>query len=273
MNIAKKRILSSIPIVGYASAGAPPTLFGRGCFVEYNGTMLFMTVQHLYTVKDKQTGKIFWADNKKERLSIQIEFNSDKKSTLLKPIGEMCFLNKGTREDIIGGNFIMPKAEGEVDRDRVIDFAYKKMGYIQCKRQDVDEHDFHILSEENRVFLKDDLNTIPSTKEEYGFAGVVKPSLIPPKSTPSGIDKWVIPATNIAHNGFKFIQQEGDYLVFSAPYQKHPGHEWFQGTSGAPILDSNGNLVALVCWGDTSTNLLYGLNLRKYKSALDIEIQ
>ena len=47
------------------------------------------------------------------------------------------------------------------------------------------------------------------------------------------------------------------------------------GTSGAPILDSKGRLVALVSRGGPSYNghewIIKGINLAKYKIILDVE--
>lgn len=68
----------------------------------------------------------------------------------------------------------------------------------------------------------------------------------------------------------EFVGSEDDYYKFKLPV-KHPGHEYFRGISGAPIIDTNGNTVALVCHGDESENLIYGIMLKQYKSALDIE--
>lgn len=49
----------------------------------------------------------------------------------------------------------------------------------------------------------------------------------------------------------------------------------FRGTSGAPILDSKGKLVALVARGGPSYDgkewIIKGINLAKYKTILDIE--
>jgi hypothetical protein len=51
---------------------------------------------------------------------------------------------------------------------------------------------------------------------------------------------------------------------------EYPGHEYFKGCSGAPILDSDGKLVALVCMGVPAVNSIYGVSVKRYKAALDI---
>jgi len=66
----------------------------------------------------------------------------------------------------------------------------------------------------------------------------------------------------------KYTGNDGDYLIFELP-TPHPGHEHFQGCSGAPIIDKEGNTVALVCKGDIATNRIYGISLKRYQVAID----
>jgi hypothetical protein len=51
------------------------------------------------------------------------------------------------------------------------------------------------------------------------------------------------------YTGVKFVWTEND-LHYSAPPFEHPGHDYFKGCSGAPILSESGELVALVIGGD-----------------------
>ena len=66
-----------------------------------------------------------------------------------------------------------------------------------------------------------------------------------------------------------YLRTEGDYFVFKLPF-KHPGHEHFQGCSGAPILNADGQPVALVCCGEESNDEIWGISLEKFKVAIDI---
>ena len=70
------------------------------------------------------------------------------------------------------------------------------------------------------------------------------------------------------YTDLKYKEKQEDYYVFELPYE-HPGDEHFQGCSGAPIIDTKGNVVALVCSGDEDTNLIYGISLKKFKVAID----
>jgi len=70
--------------------------------------------------------------------------------------------------------------------------------------------------------------------------------------------------------GLTFERSEGDFFVFKLPFP-HPGHDSFHGCSGAPIIDSEARVIALLCGGNTQENTVYGISLKKMKAILDIE--
>src|SRR3546814_19908035 len=55
--------------------------------------------------------------------------------------------------------------------------------------------------------------------------------------------------------GLRYERTEGGYHVFQLPVQ-HPGHDAFQGCSGAPILDMERRVVGLVCSGSIPDNTI-----------------
>lgn len=61
-------------------------------------------------------------------------------------------------------------------------------------------------------------------------------------------------------------------LYFKMP-EKHPGHEWFKGCSGAPIIGEDGKVVSLVSGGCIKNNEIYGNNLSKCIRTLDYFIE
>jgi len=65
-----------------------------------------------------------------------------------------------------------------------------------------------------------------------------------------------------------FQRAEGDFYFFKLP-SPHPGHESFKGCSGAPIVDSEARVVALVCGGDPATNEIHGIALKKNEAVLE----
>lgn len=116
-----------------------------------------------------------------------------------------------------------------------------------------------------RRVLKSDLRTNPTKRKLYGFAGNIKP-----KSGPPVTMNWLLTEL-ICYSNLKFIGEDAPYYLFKLPFA-HPGHEEFQGTSGAPICDRQGNVVALVCSPGKEPDTIAGVQMHYFRSALDVEL-
>ena len=99
----------------------------------------------------------------------------------------------------------------------------------------------------------------PVTGVEYAFSGRVQPELHGKSSFAS---------TPTVYPGLTYVRSEGAYHIFKLPVE-HPGHEFFQGYSGAPIVDMHGNVVALVCRGDVLSNTIRGVSTSRYLFAIE----
>jgi hypothetical protein len=67
------------------------------------------------------------------------------------------------------------------------------------------------------------------------------------------------------------IEHRGKRMLLAvSPYLTRPGDEYFKGCSGAPVLDENGNVMALVCCGDAPTDEIWAIAVARYRVALDI---
>jgi len=102
-----------------------------------------------------------------------------------------------------------------------------------------------------RVFNCSDL-TEPSKSDRFEFAGLVKPLLVQ-----SPWPHAIYENTLVEFRGLTLEAIDREKLVFKLP-GKHPGHEWFRGTSGAAITNQNGQLVALVTGGCDEANVIFG---------------
>lgn len=120
-----------------------------------------------------------------------------------------------------------------------------------------------ISDERRRHVFRSDLSDKPDSKQIFAFSGQVKPEL-------HGVSALVTEMN--VYPGLRFVRTEGEYHMFELPVP-HPGHEAFRGCSGAPIVDMNRNVVALVCDGDVNTNTVRGVSIARYKFALDFICQ
>lgn len=72
----------------------------------------------------------------------------------------------------------------------------------------------------------------------------------------------------VVYPGLKFLRSENEFLVFQLPVA-HPGHDAFHGCSGAPIVNRNKQVVALVVGGDIPSNTIRGISFRHCIPALN----
>lgn len=102
----------------------------------------------------------------------------------------------------------------------------------------------------------------PSTDETYAFAGQVRTEIH---------SSQLLVSEMVVYPGLRYERTDGGYHVFRLPVP-HPGHDAFQGCSGAPILDSQRRIVGLVCSGDIGENTITAVSLARCGAALDAHI-
>lgn len=206
-----------------------PTGIASACIFNYEGKRVLLTVHHA-------TGNM-------ANWGIQVKYVPNK-GTAIQSLGSMNFLKSFNIKTGIGKN---------------IDFSYVEIPTdIESLSQHICPNTGTIISEKKRLDSNVDFGITPSTEELYGFSGQVMPAF-------SG---QALMTELRAYTGLKYVGDEEDYYIFELPFQ-HPGHEHFQGCSGAPIIDTKGNVVALVCKGDILTNRVYGISLKRYQIAID----
>lgn len=176
--------------------------------------------------------------------AIEVKFEQGK-GTKMYQIGTMNFLREG---DISSGQF------------KDIDFSYAIIPQdVQSYYQEVLPNGT-IKKEVPRLINIINFDIVPDKEEKYGFSGQTRILC-------NG--KYLI-ATPMLELDMRYLKEENEFYVFKLSH-KHPGHEYYQGCSGAPIIDTHGNIVALVVSGDISRKIIYGVSLIKYKVAIDIE--
>lgn len=107
----------------------------------------------------------------------------------------------------------------------------------------------------------------PEAGIRYGFAGNTMPSLEDHALIAADV-KFCFTELRVCFP-LSFVGQRDDLLAFRLPVE-HPGHDYFRGCSGAPIIDEEGRVVALVCEGNIEDSIIYGVSLRRYRVALDV---
>lgn len=206
-----------------------PDSVASGCIVCHEGKKFVLSVSH---ATGDGSG---WA--------AEVKFDSASRQTELYRFGETNFL-----------------AQASVDSDHVedVDFSYSEVpSDFDSWFQIVDPNGDIQFETRRPEFLFE--RHEPDAAEMYGFSGQVRTQI-------HGSDQLV--SEMVTYPGLRYDRTENGYHIFRLPV-KHPGHDAFRGCSGAPIVDTNGRLVALVCSGDETDDTIRGVSLRKFGVALD----
>lgn len=223
--------LASIPLRQLNSAGMPIGS-ASSCIVNYSGNHILLTVSH--------------AVGNNGRWAIELEFEPGN-GTKLYQIGpqNINYLSLGT---LGSGRF------------RELDFAYSILPcHILPYYQEVGP-DQSISARIERKILPLDLAMTPDGSKRYGFAGY----------THASSQGGFLLGVSRVYSGLSFAGQEDEYYRFTLP-ANHPPADFFQGCSGAPIMDEHGNVVALVCHGfGSDQRTLFGIALKTFRAPMDI---
>lgn len=231
-----KLLLSSVPLRRIDDSKRPPTGFASGCLVDYLGKRVLLTVSH--------------ATQDQGNWTIQLRY-VPAKGTELYGLGTMNFLAKSSLSE--------PKLQD-------IDFAYVEVpNDLQAWSQEIESPGNYIKKQTPNAVHSTSFNDVPQLGVSYGFCGTVLPTW------ETHFGQNYLGSEIRAYTGLSFLRTQDDLHYFSLPF-KHPGHEQFKGCSGAPILSNTGALVGLLCGGNLSTNEIYGVSLRSYKTAIDIHV-
>jgi len=212
-----------------------PVGFASGAIINYSNKHILLTVSH--------------ATGNNKNWAIQLKYVPEKGS-LHHQLGAMNFLAMATLDN--------PKFKD-------IDFSYVDIPEnIIAYRQEIEFPD-KVKSEHPISIHQTNLIDIPCIEENYGFCGMVFPT------HEEHFGKKCVGGELRIYQGLKYLRTEDDYHVFKFPFE-HPGHEHFEGCSGAPIINEAGCIVGLLCKGCIETNEIYAISLSKYKIAIDIHV-
>ncbi|QHV99306.1 hypothetical protein [Spirosoma endbachense] len=243
-------IKSTVHIVMTNPFTREPESGGSGCIIDYNKTEVLLTVAHV-TNMDAAT-------------CIDIGEPTVNNQNKVYSVGAMNYLESFDLNRYNAQISQLQTNSGRIEEKNfgLIDFSFAKLehktNYLQCK---IEFNDFTIQSG-SKLRIKSDLTDVPDPTAQYGFFGRIKSEL-------GYINNILTLSVNeVFYGGLKYIRKIGHYYEFQLPNQIN-SHTDFRGTSGAPIMDTNGNLLSLVTHGYEGADKLYGIALADFKVGVD----
>lgn len=251
----EKIIRSTVHIIMSEPVTLLPEGIGSGCIIAYNDKEILLTAAH---VTDIEAGTC-----------IESGHPLVNGQTPLYSVGAMSYLET---YDIIKYEEQIEILKNEPERIEDIDFGLIDFSYaVLMHKADFIQNEIKFkeftLKKNKKLIIKTDLTEKPSVEKEYGFFGRIKPLFF--KETPKGN---IFETEEIFYGGLKFIRQIKHYYEFEllTPIQDNAD---FKGTSGAPIMDKDGNLVSLITHGYEGATKIYGIALADFKFSLDATLE
>ena len=235
----EKIIRSTVHIVMIAPQTLMPKGIGSGCIIEYNNQEILLTAAHV-TAKEAATCIV----------TGQPPYNYET------PMYSVGYINYFEKYDITKYDEQIEQLKKKSGRTEEIDFGLIDFSYTTLKHKvDFIQNEIKFkeftIKESKKLIIKTDLTDKPSAEKVYGFFGRVKPLYF--KDTPNAD---TFETQEIFYGGVKFIRQIKNYYEFELP-NPIQDHADFIGTSGAPIMDTDGKLISLITHGYKGATKIY----------------
>jgi len=228
-------LLSSIPLWKYENG--IPTANASGCLVDYCGGRFILSVAHATIAKSE------WIFEVKTMEEFEGVMQSILQPIKMNSLSQFKMLNKK-------GGFTKPK---------IAEFTYKMLPEDFSSTHVI--FDAGNLRSTHRTVFAPTFEKKPSKNMRYGFYGQTRFRGV--------VGNSIICKPRLEKN-LKYVGKQGDYFKFELPH-KYGSHENYLGCSGAPIIDEENNVVALVTFGEKSSNCIFGIDISRYRAALEIE--
>ena len=245
MTDAELIVRSSIQVFLADAKNPKPEGFGSGCIIEYLNRKFFVSVSHVTDLGDLTT-------------FLETNLPFDERGPILQPVGGICYFDqlKVTKE------MNLEDFEAMLEKGKRLDICFAELKEpISLLQPETDFIAFKV-PESNKLPLFMDDAVIPVKDERYGFYGKIRHDYEGNK----------LKMTSTFKHSLKYHRSQDHFHIFLAP-KIIKDKEDYEGCSGAPILDSQGRIVALACAIRTGTTMIYGFSIQECKRLLDYALQ
>lgn len=228
-----------------------PDSIGSGCIIQYRDRLFLISVAHV-------------ADEKGIQACIVTGQPPKDGKTPLYSVGAMTFIDEFKIKNLDELKKDKDLTKIDLEKIETLDITFVELKEpIDILQNEINFGEpFPIVTAGQKIILDNPpMNHVPHADEEYAFAGRIRGHL--KENQLVSTEKFV---PMLAYGG-----EEGRYYKFALPHIITDVKD-YKGTSGAPIFDSQGNLVALVAHCFKGEPFIYGFKASVLKQFLDFAI-
>ncbi len=241
-----------------------PSGHASGCLVEYKNKKYFFSVEHAVKRASFYLQKKYIQNSGQTELLKVGQFNH---------IGKLIVDEQLSQDPFLFGQMLDNMVSDNLEKENIIDFAYKEITddtfELNCFFQLITQENLGTITREiKKKYFDINQKIIPKEKEICKFAGFVLPTIFPSRNG-STVKEYCLQKAEIEFLG-EWEKKEGYYKFKSL--KPMLDDKFYKGCSGSPIVNSRGQIVALVNEGCASCDKIYGISIEACKKYIDLDI-
>ncbi|WP_179414532.1 hypothetical protein HDF19_00735 [Mucilaginibacter sp. E4BP6] len=245
---AQLMVLSSVQIYQTRPAEKRPIGFGSGFKAKYRDRLFFISVSH---VTDKGELENYLETN---------IYDNDQKAWIWKKIGGFCYFSLIDGNQVTAPDDLLKLIENGKEERLDICFTELKSD-IPLLQLPMDFRVFKVGKTE-KITLDLDYVAVPDRSERYGFYGKIR----------HNVGSRVHESQPTLKHTLDFQCELGDFYILLAPEIIKDEYD-YKGCSGAPVLDSEQNLIGVASAVKTDTKIIYVFSIQRCKQLIDYAIE
>ena len=240
----EKIVKSSIQVYMADPAYMKPQGFGSGFIFQFDNEKFFVSVSHV-TSGTLQT-------------FLETNIIDEENRPIYKPVGGLMYFDVLKFSKDINARELEEVLNKKGDR---LDITFARIESPYTLIQPELKFPIYTVNEGPKFFIDESEITTPNKESLYGFYGKVKPDF----------QNNTVVMRPTLKNDLTFHRKKGVFDIFLSPNLIKDSED-YQGCSGAPILDYEGNIVSIACAVWPNTKMIYGFSIQECLRLLKIAL-
>nr|WP_315240105.1 hypothetical protein [uncultured Flavobacterium sp.] len=238
-------VKASIPLIIVSPDNMEPEAFGSGCIVKHRDRLFLLSVAHVTDYEDKTTCIITNQPPKNGK-------------GVIYSVGAMCYYDEYKLEKDQKLEEIQSLDNLLKDFNETLDVTFCEIKEPVELIQPETDFIYHKVEKGKKIIFDFSYTQEPDISKVYGFSGYIRQE----------VSNNRIESQLTLKIGLTFRRTKGRFHMFLADEIIKDAND-YRGCSGAPIVDENGQLVALAASLVTNTKIVFGFSIDECKRLLN----